>query len=114
MSNLSKESTTKMKEFLFYFVIFLGVLSFPLRSPDWPAPPFGVIYGVKNFFAEVFFLFEKKNCYYFSKLQGFSWCLEIENKNAIIFRLSCPEDGIIDRISRSSGGRVWDQHTHTE
>ncbi len=95
-------------------LIFL-VISFPLRSLDWPGPSFRRNLWCQKFLPRFLFIWKrKKNCYYyFSKLQGFSWCLGIENKNAIIFffRLSCPEDGIIDRISRSSGGRV--QHTLT-
>jgi hypothetical protein len=83
------------------------------------APPFGVIYGVKNF-CRGFLLFEKKkkkNLLLFfeaSRLFVMPWNRKQKCNHFCFFvSLSCPEDGIIDRISRSSGGRVWDQHTHT-
>lgn len=126
MCNLSNKSTNKTKKkktifvnFIFQFQNkkFFFFISFPLRSPDWLGPSFWRNLWCQIFFSrivEVFF-FKKNVMIIFQSFKAFFvmfWKSKRKMQSFFVFvfgRLSCPEDGIIDRISRSNGGRVWDQ-----
>jgi hypothetical protein len=98
-----------------------SVIFFPLRSPDWPGPSFRRNLWCQKFLPRFFIIWKKKKkkkllllFFEASRLFVMPWNRKQKCNHFCFFvSLSCPEDGIIDRISRSSGGRVWDQHTHT-
>ena len=79
-----------------FISLFVSLSPVTLTCP----PSFGVIYGVKISYSFLLHL---------PTLQGFRDALESKKPKTQSFFVPCPEEGIIDGISRSSGGRVVDR-----